>query len=171
MRSSLFAAVLAALLSFSVVVLAAPSADAAEPAYGAWSRANVTFSDNGTRYQACARSGILPYGSNQGNVRAYSNGTLGCPNNSYRTVPTGYLAVRVQGYRDGTYCGATTTHYSSQPAWNWNVTSQLCSNPSGQQEFRTVSTGSAYRDGSILNLTNPTVGYIGRSTESPRQNY
>ena len=91
----------------------------------------------------CARAGIIDNFVNQGAVRAYLNGGNDCVG-TFNTLPSGWLAVKAFGFRDGSFCGETSMQWSNQATYSWAVWSDLCSNPSGSQEFRTYAWGNAY---------------------------
>jgi len=111
----------------------------------------------------CARSGIVDVARNYGQVLAYDNG--GGAHDCVGTVnsmPTGWIGVAVEGYRDGVYCATSQSYFNSSPASNWQLWATMCTNPSGIQNFQTVSLifaydGSSYRTG--VGPTSPAQGY------------
>jgi hypothetical protein len=63
-----------------------------------------------------------------------------CSLSTTATLPPGWLAVRLQILRNGTFCGATDFIHSSTFTSLFGVTGTLCQNPSGWQEWKTVGT-------------------------------
>jgi hypothetical protein len=88
----------------------------------------------------CARSGITDIARSIGQILAYTNGggAHDCVG-SGNTMPTGWLGVSVEGYRNGVFCGQSSVYTNTQPAWNWMLWINVCSNPSGLQNFQTRS--------------------------------
>ena len=77
---------------------------------------------------------------------------------------SGWLGSKANGYRDGAYCGTTGYAYNSGQAWYFAVGSHLCSNPSGNQNFHTISHHRAW------NVLTESYKYMGSIT-SPSQTY
>jgi len=111
----------------------------------------------------CFRAGIVDTASNRVDMQTHASGCSG----TARNVKSGYLGGKVTGYRDGAYCEVTNALYSNTATWGWQVSSNVCSNPSGTQEFYTVGYGAIYSDGS----RGGTVGYVWSWRTSPSQNY
>ena len=80
-------------------------------------------------------------------------------------MPSGYLAVSGRGYKDGLACATTGYIYSNVNTHYWQIWSNLCANPSGNQAFRTLAWMLGY-DG------NPNGNYtFSTSLWSPNQTY
>lgn len=106
----------------------------------------------------CGEAIIRDVADNVGNTFSSSNGTCWSP---VLTNP-GVLGVRVHGYRDGVYCGSAGYVYNSSITSGIGVGSKLCSNPSGFQNFHSVSlhrvwNGSSYT--SLGTVTSPSQTY------------
>lgn len=88
----------------------------------------------------CAKSGIVTTARNYGQILAYTNGggAHDCAG-AVNTMPTGWLGVEVEGYRNGLFCGQSDTFTNSSDASNWQLWDNACSNPSGFQLFQTKS--------------------------------
>jgi len=146
----------------SLLLLAQPASVAAT-AYSAvthkflWTPAGYTLTN------LCVQAGEVDVNRNYGQAQAWVfSGSTNCSGTT-RTLPSGWLGVFVEGYRDGAYCGSSGWYYSSQATWAWQLWITLCSNPSGQQSFVSYASGAGY-DGST--------GYYRSSpVASPAQNY
>ncbi len=88
----------------------------------------------------CARSGIVHEYRNYGQILAYTNGggAHDCAG-SGNTMPAGWLGVMVEGYRSGAFCGQSDSYVNSSAATNWQLWDTTCTNPSGSQNFYTIS--------------------------------
>ncbi len=141
-----------------LLVLALPSV-AYGSAYTAWVKhaTHDPVGYPGTTH--CSQAGIEDVAINVSHVRAYSSSTC----STTRVLPSGWLGVRAHGQRDGVYCASTSWFYSNRADYYWWVKSQLCSNPAGTQEFRTLADTRMY-DGAGWYFTHS----IG---PSPAQNY
>jgi hypothetical protein len=69
-----------------------------------------------------------------------------------KTLPSGWLAVTLDGYRNGSFCGTTYYQYSTTSTSAFGVATSLCSNPSGSQTFNTNVFGRVYNGSAYVNL-------------------
>lgn len=131
------------------LVLSQPSLVAADVFSARTFETNLTpIGEPNTDY--CARSGVVATARNYGQVNAYANG--GGANNcagAVNVLPAGWIGVRVEGYRDGAFCGTSMWSYTSSATDNWQLYATLCTNPAGSQNFHSrsfinVYTGDAY---------------------------
>ena len=106
----------------------------------------------------CGEAIIRDVADNVGNTFSSANNTCW---SSVLTNP-GTLGVRVQGYRNGAFCGSAGYVYNGSITSGIGVGSKLCSNPSGLQNFHSVSLHRVW-NGSSYN-------YLG-SVTSPNQTY
>jgi hypothetical protein len=142
------------------VILAQPASVAAT----AYSALTYSFTWTPAGYpqtSLCQQAGEVDVNRNNGTAqsRSYNTSCAG----SARTLPSGWLGINLDGYRDGAFCGSSGYYYSSSATWSWTLWVTLCSNPSGTQSFTTKARGVGY-DGSS--------GYwSGATTTSPAQNY
>lgn len=110
----------------------------------------------------CEQAGEIDTNQNYGQVQGWVNNNFNCIGTA-QYLPSGWYGIKVDGYRDGAYCGSSGYYYSTTYAFGWQIWITLCSNPSGAQSFTTTATGIGY-DG--------TGGYwSGRTVTSPAQNY
>lgn len=88
----------------------------------------------------CARSGIVDVARNYGQILAYTNGggAHDCAG-AVNSMPTGWIGVSVEGYRNGVFCSQSGVFTNSSPQSNWQLWATQCSNPAGVQSFQTVS--------------------------------
>jgi hypothetical protein len=63
-----------------------------------------------------------------------------CSLASTTTLAPGWLGVKLQILRNGSFCGGTDFEYSSSFTSLWGITGTLCSNPAGWQEWKAVGT-------------------------------
>lgn len=108
------------------------------------------------------QSAILDVARNYGQMVSKNYlGTSSC-GGANRTLPSGYLGIGVEGYRNGALCGFSGIYYSNVATSAWQLWITLCSNPSGTQDFYTRAIGYGW-SGS---------GYVQSSgVYSPSQNY
>lgn len=136
-------------VAVSVIVLATGS----EPAlagYVAGSPTVVTgllIGNQGTRYCARAQSKIgnsADPADAQGWVRSAYWDPTSCEGTAALQVAPGWLRVRADEYRNGAFCGQTSTYESSTSTSLFGVGGVVCSNPSGIQSFHAVGVGFVY---------------------------
>lgn len=127
----------------------------------AWSTWGFVMRVNSPGYgysNACARAGIVDVADNKSQVRVYSDGqSCGVTKN----LPSGYIAAKADGYRNGAYCSTTGWYFNSVTAAYFAVGQVICSNPAGTQTFNTVGWGGLWNGSS----------YPANSRTSPSQNY
>jgi len=76
-------------------------------------------------------------------------------------MAAGWIGIRLTGYRDGVQCGATGWLYTTSISDLKYYSTNLCSNPSGVQEFYTRVDGRVYNGDSYSQVP---------SVYSPAQN-
>lgn len=91
---------------------------------------------------ACSRAAMVDAGDrNHGEVAqknwVASGNCLGSP----RVVGISYLGIKLNGYRDGAWCGNTNWWWNSAAASSLYLWATLCTNPSGTQIFETWMEG------------------------------
>lgn len=125
-RLHVFAAVLATAMMWSSI-----------PAY-ATATSGIQFKGNpvlanGQTVDGCAEAII----ADVADFKAFNNSyaPVGAYCSTSQSVPPGYLAVFVFGYRNGQYCGQTGIAYNSTYASSFGVGGFICSNPAGSQSF------------------------------------
>lgn len=91
------------------------------------------------------------YATNEG--ANYSRDNSGGVCDGAETLPAGWLGVTLDGYRDGSFCGTTNYYYSDSATAGFGVTTSLCSNPSGTQEFHTTVFGRIYMGAGYLDIS------------------
>lgn len=122
----------------------------------------ATTTANGGFVGNCLESQIVDVGDNKAFVSAWGRAS-GCGGNLV-TVPSGYFGIKAEGFRDGSYCGATAMAYNNSPTFIFGVGGFLCSNPEGSQAFATRASGEAWNE--------TTLSYVTLSTVmSPNQSY
>lgn len=154
-RSRILAVVLA-------LMLASTSSVAFGTAYSSWGFfGTFNVGPEGTA-DMCLRAGIIDIARNHGHIRSYAGGApTGCTGDA-NVLPSGWLGVTLDGYRDGGFCGTTNYIYSNVATWGWIVEANLCSNPSGLQGFHTTTWGRVFNGGNYVQIGGRT---------SPIQNY
>lgn len=109
---------------------------------------------------SCLMSVIADVADNRSYHRTHTQGN-GCTG-TVKTLPAGYISVKAFGYRDGLLCGQTGWSTHGAPSYFHAIGGVLWSNPTGSQEFYTLT------HGRIWNGTSYT--FIGTQL-SPSQNY
>lgn len=152
-------------LASRLMLLALVTAFVAGLALGALAYAStgVVFRENvntptGSTTRVCGEAAVDPVSSvyNYGYTRAYHNS----PCSVARVLPTGWISVRVHGYRNGAYCGNSGWRNSSGASATAGTGSPLCTNPSGSQEFWTTQDGRVWQQpinayNTVPSLTSP----------------
>ena len=80
------------------------------------------------------------------------NGPDNCTT-SPRTLPGGWIGVRVTAWQDGNFCGTSGYSYSSGSQSNWQYWVNQCANPAGLQNFQSRADITMYTGGAYVNAT------------------
>jgi hypothetical protein len=96
----------------------------------------------GGNVDSCGIANINDTAYNEGWVLAHRS-PGGCGGTAVQ-MPAGWLGVAAHAWRDGAYCGATATSYSTVTISYWATGSALCSNPAGSQSFSTLAVASVW---------------------------
>lgn len=156
----------ALLVGLISALLLVPAAPALATAWSPWYyRMTVWVNYPQKNVGLCTRAGILDIAKNRSETKTIASGT-NCSSTT-STVPAGYLAAGVDGYRDGVWCGYSGSYYSDASYAIWWVEAHMCSNWSGSEAYHTRARGDIYNDGT----GGGTVGYKWFNTTSPSQNY
>jgi hypothetical protein len=112
-------------------------------------RATVSVSGYGT-VRVCLEATITTNGTNivmnGGSTRVYDTSGLNCDGSW--SLPTGWIGVTLDGYRDGSFCGTSGYEYTSQATWQKTYSENTCTDPAGSQAFNTVVFGRVYNGSS-----------------------
>lgn len=133
-------------VALAAIMIAVPTLVAADAYSAVTYRGSVNVSGYGTT-RVCLKAGVGDWTGgtvfNMGMTYAYdgSGGLCDGP----RQLPSGWIGVTVDAYKNGGFCGTSYYHYSSSPTSGYgHYFYGLCSNPSGTQEFYTVAWGKVY---------------------------
>lgn len=144
-----------AVTALTIAVAVAGPATAGSATSGKIYRGTVPYSK-----KICAEAVIRDTADNLSWTTVWTSSL--CTNST--TVPSGYLGTMALGYKDGSYCDNTGWIYNSVTSSLIGVSSGLCSNPAGTQEFYTKADSRAwdtgiggYRD--YLRVTSPSQNY------------
>lgn len=92
--------------------------------------------------QAWVNTNGTPIVMNGGEVRTYDTSGGLCDGSRNRAA--GWIGIRLTGYRDGVACASTPWLYTSSTTSVMSYQTNLCSDPSGVQEFYTRVDGRVY---------------------------
>lgn len=139
-RARTLAAILAAVcLMLPMIVLAGYATS------GNTYRSTVSVSGYGS-VRVCLEASISTNGTNiilNGRAtRVYDNSGANC--DGARSLPTGWIGVTLDGYRDGAFCGTSGYEYTSGTNYQKDYQENTCSDPAGSQAFNTAVFGRVY---------------------------
>ena len=143
----------------SVIYAPAASADASSP----WKPIDRFVRPDSTALLGCGKSIIGEDGPPPGHLfnrgLASSNAYEAASCNARVAAPAGYLGLNVTGIRNGIVCASTGFTSSPNRTARFAKKARLCTNPSGTQNYRTMTWAAVYH-------TN-TSDYTGKDVLSP----